>query len=185
MSALSDAPAGAPSSGSSNKFDEQIDAWWEPLRANPTADRIFYAASNAGEFSLLWHALGGLRALGPRRSVGDAALFSAVMGLESLLVNRVIKGYFERQRPSEAADNPTQHQLRQPITSSFPSGHASAAFCASAMLARGSKLAPLYRLTACAVALSRIHVRLHHASDVIVGAAVGEVLGRLARLVVR
>lgn len=168
-----------------NRFDEQIDAWWEPLRGNPTADRIFYAASNAGEFSLLWHALGGLRALGPRRGVLDAAKFSAVMGLESLLVNRVIKRYFDRQRPAEAADNPTQHQLRQPITSSFPSGHASAAFCASAMLSRNSALAPVYRLAACAVALSRVHVRLHHASDVLVGAAIGEALGRVARLVVR
>ncbi len=167
------------------QLDEKIDVWWETLRGNPTADRIFYAASNAGEFSLVWHALGGIRALGRRRGWRDAALFSAAMGLESLVVNRLIKGYFERERPGAAADNTSVHQLRQPITSSFPSGHASAAFFASAILSRGSKLAPLYRLAACTVALSRVHVRLHHASDVVVGAAIGEALGRIARLVVR
>ena len=31
------------------------------------------------------------------------------------------------------------------------------------------------------MALSRVHVRIHHASDVFVGAAVGAVLGEVAR----
>jgi len=68
--------------------------------------------------------------------------------------------------------------LREPLTSSFPSGHASAAFCASAVLARRSKLGKLWYLVAGIVSCSRIHVRLHHASDVAAGASIGLLLGK-------
>ena len=73
------------------------------------------------------------------------------------------------------------HTLRQPLTSSFPSGHASAAFTAAALLSDGSGAKPLFYAVAGIVALSRVHVRIHHASDVVGGVAVGLVLGALAK----
>ena len=155
------------------------------LRGRKLMDRVMYGASDVGEFSQIWHVLGAIRALGPRREASDALRFSALMALESLIVNQGVKRLFARRRPGTAAENPTQHRLRQPITSSFPSGHASAAFCAAVVLSRGSRLGPLYRLAAAIVAVSRIHVRLHHASDVIAGAAVGEAIGRLASRLMR
>ena len=167
------------------RFDNAVDRWWEALRGRKLVDRVMYGASDVGEFSQLWHVLGALRALSPRREVSDAFRFSALMALESLIVNQGIKRLFARRRPGTAAENPTQHRLRQPISSSFPSGHASAAFCAAAVLSRGSRLGPLYRLAAAIVATSRIHVRLHHASDVIAGAAVGEIIGRVAARLMR
>ncbi|MXV87988.1 MAG: phosphatase PAP2 family protein [Acidimicrobiales bacterium] len=148
-------------------------------------DRVMYGASDIGEFSQIWHVLGAVRALGPRREASDALRFSALMALESLVVNQGVKRLFARRRPGTAAENPTDHRLRQPITSSFPSGHASAAFCAAVVLSRGSRLGPIYRLAAAIVAVSRVHVRLHHASDVIAGAAVGEAIGRLASRLMR
>ena len=167
------------------RFDNAVDRWWEALRGRKLVDRVMYGASDVGEFSQLWHVLGALRALNPRREVSDAFRFSALMALESLIVNQGIKRLFARRRPGTAAENPTQHRLRQPISSSFPSGHASAAFCAAAVLSRGSRLGPLYRLAATIVATSRIHVRLHHTSDVIAGAAVGEIIGRVAARLMR
>ncbi|MEC7714384.1 MAG: phosphatase PAP2 family protein, partial [Actinomycetota bacterium] len=62
---------------------------------------------------------------------------------------------------------------------SFPSGHASSAVLAASILSKGSKLAPAYKVLAALVATSRIHVRAHHASDVIAGAAVGMIFTRL------
>lgn len=167
------------------RFDDTVDRWWEALRGKATIDRVMYGASNVGEFSQLWHVIGAARALSPRRNISDAFRFSALMALESLIVNQGIKRLFARRRPGTAAQNPTQHPLRQPITSSFPSGHASAAFCAAAVLSRGSRLGPLYRVAAAIVAVSRIHVRLHHASDVIAGAAIGEIFGRIAARLMR
>ena len=167
------------------RFDRAVDRWWEFLRGRKLMDRVMYGASDVGEFSQIWHVLGAIRALGPRREASDALRFSALMALESLVVNQGVKRLFARRRPGTAAENPTDHRLRQPITSSFPSGHASAAFCAAAVLSRGSRLGPVYRLAAAIVAVSRIHVRLHHASDVIAGAAVGEAIGRLASRLMR
>ena len=167
------------------RFDDAVDRWWEVLRGRKWVDRVMYGASDVGEFSQLWHVLGAIRALGPRREASDALRFSALMALESLVVNQGIKRLFARRRPGSAAENPTNHRLRQPITSSFPSGHASAAFCAAAVLSRRSRLGPLYRLAAAVVATSRIHVRLHYVSDVIAGAVVGEVIGRVAARLMR
>ncbi len=167
------------------RFDATVDRWWEALRGQAIVDRVMYGASNVGEFSQVWHVLGAARALSPRRQVSDAFRFSALMALESLIVNQGVKRLFARRRPGTAAENPTRHPLRQPITSSFPSGHASAAFCAAVVLSRGSRLGPLYRVLASIVAVSRIHVRLHHASDVIAGALIGEVFGRIASRLMR
>jgi undecaprenyl-diphosphatase len=48
---------------------------------------------------------------------------------------------------------------------------------AAVLLSDRSKFAPLYAATATAIALSRIHVRIHHASDIVGGVVVGGLLG--------
>ena len=50
-----------------------------------------------------------------------AFLFSALIGLESLVLNQGIKRLFRRPRPTEAGD--PRYPVRRPSTSSFPSGH--------------------------------------------------------------
>ena len=61
-------------------------------------------------------------------TIDEAIRLALALGAESALVNGVVKSAFRRERPIHDADQP--HQLRQPLTSSFPSGHASAAFLA-------------------------------------------------------
>ena len=83
---------------------------------------------------------------------------------------------FRRTRPVHVGPRPLH--LRQPRTSSFPSGHATAAFFGAALLRDDDRLAPLYYAIAVIVAASRVHVKIHHASDVIGGIALGVGLGR-------
>jgi undecaprenyl-diphosphatase len=137
-----------------------------------------YAASAAGDHSMIWLALAG--AEGWRAGQGRRALLraGAALGAESVLVNGLVKLAFRRRRPESTGPRPLP--LRTPRTSSFPSGHASAAFFAAALLRDGAP-APLVYLAAATVASSRVHVSMHHASDVIAGAAVGAVLGEAAR----
>jgi undecaprenyl-diphosphatase len=71
--------------------------------------------------------------------------------------------------------------MRRPITSSFPSGHATAAFTAASVLAHTGQGDVFWYAIAAVVASSRVYVRMHHASDVVAGAALGLVLGRVAR----
>jgi hypothetical protein len=48
------------------RFDDQVDSWFDRLRGNPVADRLFYGASELGDFSLVWLILGALRGLRSR-----------------------------------------------------------------------------------------------------------------------
>jgi membrane-associated phospholipid phosphatase len=76
--------------------------------------------------------------------------------------------------------------MRVPITSSFPSGHATAAFTAAVFLSDDDRaLAPLWFGLAAAVAFSRVYVRMHHASDTVAGAAIGLALGTGLRRILR
>jgi len=162
------------------QVDERVDAYFATLRGNATADRVFYTASAVGDFGLIWVMLALVRALRGRPNDERAAVRAIVAtAVESILVNVGLKTIFRRRRPV----GPIEHPLpfRQPLTSSFPSGHASAAFCAATLLAEGDDLGPLYFAAAAVVAASRIHVRIHHSSDVVAGAAIGLVLGQIGR----
>lgn len=163
-------------------LDEAVDRAWEHLRDRPVLDRIFYAASELGNFSLIWHLLGAAKGLSGRRGSREARRLTLALVAESAFVNGAVKSAFGRERPLHEEDRP--HDLRQPLTSSFPSGHASAAFMAATLLSERSRLRPLWYTAATIVAGSRIHVRLHHASDVVVGAGIGLALGRLIRRIV-
>lgn len=157
-----------------------MEARLERLRGNPVADKVFYTASSLGDHSLIWFVLGSARGLRDRHSVRAAARVGIALGLESGLVNLGVKSLFRRTRP--IYDGPRPYALRRPLTSSFPSGHATSGFMAAALLSDGDeKLAPLYYGLATVIAVSRVYVKIHHASDVAAGAALGMVLGRVAR----
>jgi undecaprenyl-diphosphatase len=164
------------------RVDEAVDEWFEAhLRGRRYADLVMYSASAAGDHGVIWLALAGLQAA--RRREGDwrRPLFRAVAGLafESALVNGPVKWMFRRTRPLQ--DLPRPRHLRQPRTSSFPSGHATAAFFGAALLRDDDPMWPLYYAAALIIAASRVHVRIHHASDVIGGIAFGVVLGEVVR----
>ena len=162
-------------------FDEAIDQRVDRVRGHQTIDRVMYGASELGDWSLLWHLLGVGQALLPGRDAMTAVRFSAILGAESLLVNGAVKSLFNRHRPVWEEDRPRPHRIRRPVTSSFPSGHASAAFTAAGVLSQGDPLWPLYYGLAAVVASSRVYVKMHHASDVIAGAAIGVGLATFAR----
>ena len=107
-------------------------------------------------------------------------MFAGLIGLESLIVNQGIKRLFRRARPTTSGD--ARFTIRTPSTSSFPSGHASAAFFAASVLTywSGWATAPAWFAVALIVATSRIYVRIHHASDIVGGAIVGAALGQVA-----
>lgn len=158
-------------------FDTWADAQLEPLRGNPVTDALFTSASFLGDFSLVWHLIGIGRAVIDPSLVRQSVTMSVLIGGESLIVNQGVKRLFGRVRPTESGDE--RLLVRRPRTSSFPSGHASAAFFAAAVLttATGRSLAPVWYSAATIVAVSRAYVRIHHASDVVGGVALGAALG--------
>ena len=160
-------------------WDDRVDEWFDQLRGNPAIDRLFYAASELGDHALVWHLLATGRAAASLRAERAALRVVVALAIESGLVNGVVKSIFNRSRPIVEQERPLR--LRIPRTSSFPSGHASAATMAALLLADKSRIGPVYGIAAALVATSRIHVRIHHASDVAGGVIVGGALGALAK----
>ena len=125
--------------------------------------------------ALLWHSINLVDAVvsdpvGRRRALRR----SSILAVEQVFVNGPLKMSIRRDRPIELIEHP--HTLRAPLSSSFPSGHASAGACAATLLSVDLGHAPLWWGLAAMVAYSRIHVGLHHASDVAAGAFVGRAL---------
>jgi undecaprenyl-diphosphatase len=156
-------------------FDQKVDKAVDGLRS-PAMDAVVYRLSSAADHALLWQAFGVARAVRRGGDVGAAARFAAAMGIESAVTNGPVKALFNRVRPFDYEEIVFPHGLRRPVTSSFPSGHATAGFCAATLLGGG----PWY-VAAAAVATTRVYVRLHHASDVVAGAALGLALGLAMR----
>jgi undecaprenyl-diphosphatase len=166
-------------------FDEQVDGWFAPYRGVPSIDAAARVVSGLGDHGLVWAVSTAWRARrsGARRNRAVRAL--AVAGVESSVVNAALKAFVGRPRPDPSdlrlGDNVIP--LREPRTSSFPSGHTLAAFCAATVLSEHGDLGGNVLLFTCAglVGVSRIHLQAHHASDVLGGVLIGTVLGAVGR----
>ena len=165
-------------------FDTRFDRLLEPTRNFKPTVWLFTAATALGDFGMLWHIVGIVRAVADNSRVKQALILSALMGVESLVLNQGIKRFFKRERPTVKGDS--RFKIRKPHTSSFPSGHASSAFFAAVVLTRwssGPAIATWFAF-AVIVATSRVAVRIHHATDIFAGALVGTAMGLLAHLAI-
>ena len=162
-----------------DRFDTAVDARVQPLRGRPLVDAFAAVSSALGDRGLVWFlmAMARRRRAGARRARALRAV--AFTGVVTPAVNRALKQAVSRARPPRPAEPPLP--VRIPRTASFPSGHALAAWCAATLLAEDDVAAPLYYVMAAAVSYSRVHVRLHHASDVAAGSALGVGLGLVGR----
>ncbi len=123
------------------------------------------AIGDAGLYGLVTGSM-LLGVLSPRdgRSARDEGWARAEAHLVTLGITEGLKAAVKRRRPGDSGSR-----------SSFPSGHASAAFCAATLLDRGNGHSwgyPAYAV-ATLTALSRLDANRHFPSDVLAGAAIG------------
>lgn len=141
----------------------------------PGAEPVLPRLSRAANHGRLWFAVAaGMAATGGRDGRRAAARGLGSLALSSLTVNVVGKGAVRRARPILDAVPVIRQLHRQPVTSSFPSGHSAsaAAFVAGAAMesgAWGTGLAPV----GASVAFSRVYTGVHYPSDVVAGCALG------------
>ncbi len=163
-------------SSAAKPLDDAVDGWFSPLRGNPTADRIFYLASEGADYSRAWHAIGLAMAIVSPARRPAAVRLAVSLGVESAIVNGVLKNIVPRERPPLLGDE--AFAVRRPKTKSFPSGHASSATLTAVLLSDAMpKLKPVWWSLAAVVSASRIHNRMHHGSDVAAGAVIGTSMG--------
>ena len=157
--------------------------------SSPALDVPLREVSRFANFSKPWLLTAGVLALaggptGRRAAVTGIAAIAAT----SLVVNQPMKLASNRTRPDrEQSGVPRGRWIRMPDSTSFPSGHSASA--AAFAVAVGDILPALrlpIRAAASVVAFSRVYTGVHYPGDVLVGASVGLVVGRVtSRVVVR
>lgn len=145
----------------------------------PGAERAAKAIAASGEWGAIWAAIGlSAAAFDPsrrRRWLGAAALAPAAIG-----INFAVKLVLRRQRP-QLDGLPALGGA--PTSLSLPSAHATASFASATAMSRiAPRRAPALYSGAALVGLTRPYLGMHYPSDVLVGAALGTVLGRLMPL---
>jgi membrane-associated phospholipid phosphatase len=156
--------------------------------STPLLDEPLRRVSGFANFSKPWFITAGFLALFGGAHGRRAALTGlAAVGATSLVVNQPMKLIGERHRPDrDGLGVPLQRWVAMPSSTSFPSGHSASA--AAFAVAVGDLLPALklpLRAAASVVAFSRVYTGVHYPSDVLVGATVGALLGRVASTVAR
>ncbi len=161
--------------------DDRVDRLFEPLRGIPAVDAAAKVITGVGDHGWLWTGIAVWRGRrsGPTRRAAIRAL--GVAGVSSTIVNAGIKQVVGRERPdrTDLRISNAGVPVREPKTSSFPSGHTLAAFTAATVLSRpGDRAGNAFLFTAAGlIGTTRIHLRAHHASDVVGGMVIGTALG--------
>ncbi len=140
--------------------------------------------------------IGGYGAITKNTKVKTTALLATHAYITSAVSSVILKRIFGRQRPQYVnatlkEPEPTFHgpffsggrdQNGKRINTSFPSGHATAAFSAATVFAmefRNKRLVPVIAYTAASlIAVSRITENKHWFTDIFTGAVLGYLTGR-------
>jgi membrane-associated phospholipid phosphatase len=159
--------------------DQDIQQWVGEHRSSSSED-IFKVITHLGDGVVL---IGLMAALYVSGEVSDnnSLRKTALLSLESMLTTGVVirglKSVAGRARPWTGESSHSFHPFSTKSSfASFPSGHASSAFAVAAVIADQSNKVYVdviaYSL-ATLVAISRVHIDKHWASDILVGSAIG------------
>ncbi|MFC8454733.1 bifunctional phosphatase PAP2/diacylglycerol kinase family protein [Kitasatospora sp. NPDC057223] len=131
--------------------------------------------SRAADHGVLWMGTAAaLAALGGRSGRRAALRGAGSLAVASVLANVAAKHLTRRPRPVLDQVPLVRQLVRQPFTTSFPSGHsASAAAFAVGVAIEAPLLAAVVAPVAGAVAASRVYVGAHYPGDVLAGVALG------------
>jgi undecaprenyl-diphosphatase len=148
--------------------------WVERIRAGGAIQQATRAITESGQHGAIWFAIAGVAASrdeqNRERWIGAGVKLAGVYAASTAL-----KYLARRQRPPIAA-------LGTPTGLSFPSSHATTSFAAARLF---SEIAPAARpflyFAAVTVTGSRLHFCVHYPSDLLVGAALGDLAARALR----
>ncbi|MEU6734238.1 phosphatase PAP2 family protein [Streptomyces physcomitrii] len=141
----------------------------------PGAQQVLPPLSRSANHSVLWLGVAaGIAATGSPRARRAAVRGLSSLALASATVNTLGKRAVRRPRPGRDGVPLVRQLNRQPVTTSFPSGHAaSAAAFATGVALESKRWGAVVAPIAASVAFSRVYTGVHFPSDVLAGAALG------------
>lgn len=153
------------------KLDYKIVRLMQYKLSTPVMDRIMTSLTFLGDYCLIWLVITAIFYINGDRKY--AYLMIATMLITNAINNGLIKSLFRRKRPFELYDDITIF-IPEPYGSSFPSGHSATGFCCAVIVAYYSPtLGIMALILAGLIAFSRMYLRVHFFSDVLVGSIVG------------
>lgn len=167
------------------ELDRQLFLLINHLSQNPILVGLMLVFSALGRMAAIWLVLGVAFVFLEKKKKFRSVflyLFSLILAvaLSYALVNVGLKPWVARMRPNFA--------IPQTILwggalddFSFPSGHATSSFAAAYVLGKKRKrLRLLLYLLAALISFSRVYLGFHYPSDVIVGAVLGVLIGKIS-----
>jgi membrane-associated phospholipid phosphatase len=162
-------------------WDSAASTFGESVRS----ETLTFVLLLASAWWVKWPLIAMLGAAGDcrRRCLPRATLAAFGAVAAAGLVVTILKELFDRSRPPVSGIDAVGVI---PASASFPSGHAATAFAAAVAVGMfyPRLRRPLLALAA-VVALSRVYLGVHYATDVLAGSALGVLLGLLASWTVR
>ncbi|MGH2905934.1 MAG: phosphatase PAP2 family protein [Solirubrobacterales bacterium] len=151
-------------------FESPALDWVKRVRVRGSVEDATAVLTKAGEHGMVWYGMAGVAAIADRQRRAEwlraGAAVAVVYG-----ANTALKFAARRKRPRQSEFG-TETDL------SFPSSHAVTSFAAARLF---GELAPAARgplhVGAFAVAFSRLHFMVHYPSDLLAGAAIGNIAG--------
>ena len=144
----------------------------------PKLNRIMVTASRLGNAGIVWWAVCLPFLINQRwRYTGLTIIFS--LGLTSLMGEGIIKHAVKRVRPCHSLKDDEQ-LIKKPKYYSFPSGHTASSFSVVSVVTFSQcpfyVIVPIF-LVASIIGFSRVYLRVHYLTDVVVGFFLGIVCG--------
>lgn len=150
-----------------------------PRIQRPAINRIMVAATRLGNAGIVWWFVCLAFLIIPKwRYTGLVIIFS--IGLTSLMGEGIIKHAVKRIRPCHSLDEEDKLINNPRAFYSFPSGHTASSFAVTTVIIL-SKCAPYVfvpiLLLSMTIGFSRVYLRVHYLTDVVVGLFLGVACG--------
>jgi membrane-associated phospholipid phosphatase len=146
------------------------------LLGKPGLDKAFIPGKFMGNTAVVLGAAGATYLVGKHKGANRLQH----LGMDLIEATIIGEGTAEIAKLAIRRDRPINPDGKQSAGYSMPSGHATVTFAAATVLQQhlGYKAAIPTYLVASYVAMSRLHDNRHYASDVVMGAATGIIVGR-------
>lgn len=141
-------------------------------------DKIMVMFTYAGTGAFIWWVVLALPFVLSAEYRKAGMTLIVALGVNYLLGEIIIKKAVRRARPSTLLPE-DEMKINKPKDHSFPSGHSASSFCAFAvtLICCPSFIWIPSLITAAIIAFSRLYLRVHYLSDVLVGTLLGLVDG--------